>query len=57
MNTLQQVKDTYYYELACLDIERRMNLDEYIREYYIPVHELCEEDGSINLIGYDRKGN
>lgn len=59
MNTinLQAVKDQYYYELANLDIERRMTLDEYIREYYVPVYELEENTYTTTLIGYDRKGN
>lgn len=52
MYTLQQVKDTYYAELANLNITR-MDLDTYIREYYISVYELGEE--SIELIGYNRK--
>lgn len=54
MDTLQQVNDRYYYELSVLDIER-MSLDEYIRTYYIPVHELNEQTGTIELIGYDRQ--
>ncbi len=47
MNSLQDVKDTYYRDLANLD----MGLDEYIIEYYTPCY-----DGDLNFLGYEREG-
>lgn len=56
MNTLQQVKDNYYSDLAFGIIER-MSLDEYVRTYYVLVHELTEQACCINLIGYERQAH
>lgn len=49
MYTLQQIKDTYYYELSISDTERR-GLDQYIREEYVPVY-----DAELNFIGWEHK--
>ncbi len=49
MDTLQNVKDKYYEDLANLNV-LRMGLDKYIREYYVPCY-----DGDLNFLGYERK--
>ena len=48
MYTLQNIKDTYYAELASGETERRP-LEQYIREQFIPCY-----DDELNFLGYDR---
>jgi hypothetical protein len=48
MYTLQNIKDTYYSDLAFGLTER--GFDEYLRENYVPVYSI-----SLDLLGYERK--
>lgn len=49
MYTLQDIKDQYYMELA-MDDKVRCDLQDYVREHFIPVY-----DEEFNFIGWDKK--
>lgn len=49
MYTLQQIKDSYYVELALGDSERR-SLEQYIKDEYVQCY-----DDEMNFLGYEKE--